>query len=294
VNAPASTGSSIAVQGTGRRIVAGTWGCAGIVMVGSATNAVLAYGALGDNRLLGLATGLGVDIGLCVALIGDRQLHLHGLTSHWGRALRVTTLAMSLVLNVSIALREGHYLSALMHAFLPLLLVVLTEYGQDVLVKFTTLARDTTAEQRPPGAAQEPAPGSPARIGPGLASSTATSATSGAGSAHGRAGVGAAGWSPSPPSPVFSGVPAILVPSVSEPLPAPKPFALAGDELITRVRRLIAESPGQPPGRRAVARQLGITEHAARVVLDQLVTAGSPTSNGAGRAKSPGEGRVSR
>ena len=119
-------------------------------MAGSATNAVLAYGALGDNRLLGLATGLGVDIGLCVALIGDRQLHLHGLTSHWGRALRVTTLAMSLVLNVSIALRDGHYLSALMHAFLPLLLVVLTEYGQDVLVKFTTLARDNTTGQLPP------------------------------------------------------------------------------------------------------------------------------------------------
>jgi len=265
-------------------------------MAGSATNAVLAYGALGDNRLLGLATGLGVDIGLCVALIGDRQLHLHGLTSHWGRALRVTTLAMSLVLNVSIALREGHYLSALMHTFLPLLLVVLTEYGQDVLVKFTTLARDNTAGQRPPPAPQEPAAGTPAGIGPGLASSTATSATCGAGSHGGSAGAGAgaAGWSPCAPGPALSSVPATPVASVSEPLPAPKPFAPAGDELMARVRRLIAECPGQPPGRRAVARRLGITEHAARVVLEHLVTAGSPASNGAGRAKSPGDGRVSR
>ncbi|MBV9444573.1 MAG: hypothetical protein JO345_01535, partial [Streptosporangiaceae bacterium] len=239
----------------------------------------------------GLATGLGVDIGLCVALIGDRQLHLHGLTSHWGRALRVTTLAMSLVLNVSIALREGHYLSALMHAFLPLLLVVLTEYGQDVLVKFTTLARDNTAGQLPP-AAQEPAAGSLARIGPGLVSSTTTTALSGAESSRGSAS--AAGWLPFSPGPALSGVPATPVASVSEPLPAPQPFASAGDELLARVRRLMAECPGQPPGRRAVARQLGITEHAARVVLDQLVTAGSPASNGAGRAKSPGDGRVSR
>jgi hypothetical protein len=55
---------------TGRWIVAGTWGCAIIVMAASAANAALTYGALGDNRILGLATGVAVDIGLCVALIG--------------------------------------------------------------------------------------------------------------------------------------------------------------------------------------------------------------------------------
>jgi hypothetical protein len=32
---------------TAKAIVAGTWGCAGIVMAGSATNAYLAYGAAG-------------------------------------------------------------------------------------------------------------------------------------------------------------------------------------------------------------------------------------------------------
>jgi hypothetical protein len=126
---------------TAKAIVAGTWGCAGIVMAGSATNAYLAYGALGDNRALGLATGLAVDIGLCVALIGDRRLYAHGLSSNWGRALRITTAVMSLILNTAIALRDGHFLSAVMHAFLPILLVVLTEYGQDVLLKFTALGR---------------------------------------------------------------------------------------------------------------------------------------------------------
>jgi hypothetical protein len=119
-------------------------------MAGSATNAFLAYGALGDNRGLGLATGLAVDIGLCVALIGDRRLYAHGLSSNWGRVLRISTAVRSLVLNTCISLRDGHYLSALMHAFLPILLVVLTEYGQDVPLKFTALAQE--AEQSLDGA----------------------------------------------------------------------------------------------------------------------------------------------
>ena len=126
---------------TGRWIVAGTWGCAVIVMAASAANAALTYGALGDNRVLGLATGVAVDIGLCVALIGDRRLYTHGLTSPWGRVLRITTAAMSLILNTGIAVRDGHLFMALMHAFLPILLVVLTEYGQDVLLQFNALAR---------------------------------------------------------------------------------------------------------------------------------------------------------
>ncbi|HEY3689666.1 MAG TPA: hypothetical protein VGL46_05110 [Pseudonocardiaceae bacterium] len=129
------------LERTSRRIVWGTWGCAAIVMVASAANAALTYGALGDNRALGLATGVAVDIGLCVALIGDRQLYVHGLSSHWGRVLRITTAAMSLILNTGIAVRDGHYFLALMHAFLPILLVVLTEYGQDVLLQFAALAQ---------------------------------------------------------------------------------------------------------------------------------------------------------
>ena len=37
---------------------------------------------------------------------------------------------MSLVLNVGISLRDGHYFAALLHSFLPVLLIVLCEYGQ--------------------------------------------------------------------------------------------------------------------------------------------------------------------
>lgn len=161
---------------TARWIVAGTWLCAGIVMVASAANAALAYGALGDNRALGLATGLAVDIALCVALIGDRRLYAHGLSSNWGRALRITTAAMSLILNTSIALRDGRALSALMHAFLPILLVVLTEYGQDVLLKFSALSRETEETKDRAGLAVSHQPAEPALPAPVVAPAVVTPA----------------------------------------------------------------------------------------------------------------------
>lgn len=147
----------MSAERTAKAIVAGTWGCAAIVMVASAANAALTYGALGDNRALGLATGIAVDISLCVGLIGDRRLYAHGLSSTWGRVLRITTAVMSLILNTGISLREGHYFQALLHSFLPVLLIVLCEYGQDVLLRLTALAREQAAEQMPEQPAQMPA-----------------------------------------------------------------------------------------------------------------------------------------
>ena len=46
------------------------------------------------------------------------------------------------------------------------------------------------------------------------------------------------------------------------------------DDLTTRARQLLATSSGRPPGRRALARELGITEHRARTVLDLVGTTG--------------------
>jgi predicted GIY-YIG superfamily endonuclease len=68
---------------------------------------------------------------------------------------------MSLILNTCIALRDGQALSALMHAFLPILLVVLTEYGQDVLLKFTALRREAETTQDGTGLAVTPEPARP-------------------------------------------------------------------------------------------------------------------------------------
>lgn len=110
-------------------------------MGASATNAALAYRFLGDNTGVGLATGIAVDIALCVSLIGDRRLYEHGQTSTWGRVLRITTAVMALFLNSGVAAMQGRFFLAFLHAFLPVLLVCLTEYGQDVLIKFSTLEK---------------------------------------------------------------------------------------------------------------------------------------------------------
>jgi hypothetical protein len=111
-------------------------------MIGSAWSAAAAYDHLGDNRALGLATGIAVDIAY-VALVGDRRLYVHGLSSP-GVVVRVTAAVMSLVLNSGVAFATGRLFLRALHAFLPILLVVLTEYGQDVLLKLAALQRDAT------------------------------------------------------------------------------------------------------------------------------------------------------
>jgi len=57
------------------------------------------------------------------------------------------------------------------------------------------------------------------------------------------------------------------------------------DALTERARALLAGSPGRPLGRRALARELGITEHQARTVLDALTA--DPTAITATNGTSP-------
>jgi len=256
------------LERTGCRIVAGTWGCAVITMAASAANAALTYGALGDNPALGLATGVAVDIGLCVALIGDRQLYAHGLSSNWGRVLRVTTAVMSLVLNVGVSLRDGDYFAALLHSFLPVLLIVLCEYGQDVLLQLTALRRKHDAAEQ---AASPPVP-----VGEALPQLHRPLA-----------------------APPVTAAPVPTVRPIHDshrqeyPTGTPSTAASAarssdrtpdqpGDaEVVARVRKLLTEADGQTPGRRAVAKQLGISEHQARVALGALAAATTgPALNG--------------
>jgi len=124
----------------GRIVMVGLWLDAGIVMSASAVNGGRAFVALGEPFAAGLALGVAVDVALAVALWGDRALHLAGESSPWGRVLRVTTALMSGALNCSVAVWSGHYGVAVFHAFLPLLLILLTEYAQSSTLKFGTIA----------------------------------------------------------------------------------------------------------------------------------------------------------
>lgn len=131
--------TAAATDRTARRIVAGTWMGAGIVMATNAAHAVAIFGALGGNRLVGLGVGVAVDVALCVGLIGDRRLAQHSLVSQWGRSLRLTSGAASLVIAVGGALITSHPFLAVLLGVLPIVLCLLTEYGQDVLLKFAAL-----------------------------------------------------------------------------------------------------------------------------------------------------------
>lgn len=130
---------------TSRIVLTGLWADAVLVMAASAWNGGLAFEALGQHIGEGIALGVAVDVGLAVSLIGDRALHLHGKSSHWGRALRIVTAVMSLCLNCGVSIWLGHYGVALFHAFLPILLVLLSEYAQDTTLKFGEIADEHEA-----------------------------------------------------------------------------------------------------------------------------------------------------
>lgn len=143
--AGAVTGRRVDHTRTSRIVLTGLWADAALVMAASAYNGGQAFAALGQQTGAGIALGLAVDVGLAVALIGDRSLHLAGRSSQWGRALRVCTALMSLALNCAVALWMGHYGVAVFHAFLPLLLVLLSEYAQDSTLQFGEIAAEHAA-----------------------------------------------------------------------------------------------------------------------------------------------------
>jgi hypothetical protein len=296
---------------TGRSIVAGTWGCAGIVMVASAINAVLTFSALGDNRVLGLATGIAVDIALCVALVGDRQLYVHGLSSPWGRALRVATALMSLVLNAGVAFLDGHLFVGVLHSFLPILLILLTESGQSYLIHFTDLVRaadndktdiewieadgvtyqqayfdDLAAEM---GQANRERDQAKAELS---AATTRAHEAETAASAHSRelARLGSQLASERAARAAEQALRDFECRAEDDAVPArEEPSRSVGpgdDDLIERVRQLVTESTvaGRPMGRRAIAKQLDTTEHRVRVALELVGATTGPALNGTGNS----------
>ncbi len=130
---------------TGRIVLTGLWADAALVMAASAYNGGLAFTALNQDFGAGVALGLAVDVALAVALVGDRALHLAGRVSYWGRALRITTALMSLGLNCGVAIWQEHYGVAVFHAFLPLLLILLSEYAQDSTLQFGEITAEHEA-----------------------------------------------------------------------------------------------------------------------------------------------------
>lgn len=228
--------TAAATDRTARRIVAGTWMGALIVMATNAAHAVAIFGALGGNRLVGLGVGIAVDVALCVGLIGDRRLAQHSLVSQWGRSLRLTAGAVSMVIAVGGALITSHPFLAVLLGFLPIVLCLLTEYGQDVLLKFAGLTPAPAPVPAPPIAV---APPRAAPIGPPAHPKVVT-----------------------PPTP-----------RRPAPKPTHRPTEVT-PELVARVRAWQTQRTrdGLPTGRRSMVADpaLALTDGLARKVLDAL------------------------
>lgn len=135
---------------TGRAITVGIWVCAAITMIASVVNGTSVFAALTtapDGALdpmgitVGVLTALAVDACLVMVLCGDRQMQALGLSAAWGRVLRVGTLFMSLALNCGASLQSHDLFLAALHAIPPLLIVGMSEYGQEVNLTFTAEIR---------------------------------------------------------------------------------------------------------------------------------------------------------
>ena len=75
---------------------------------------------------------------------------------------------------------------------------------------------------------------------------------------------------------------AVLGDRLADPGDRPPGTAVEVGDLVARTRALIAASPGRPPGRRVLARELGVSEHQARTLLDLVSSNGTSPTDGGG------------
>lgn len=132
---------------TRKLVLAGVWSDAALVMAASAWNGGHVLQDMGDPAGFGTLLGLAVDVGLAVALIGDRTLHLEGKSEPWSRWVRNVTAAMSLGLNCAVPFHLHHWGQMVFHAFLPVLLVLLSEYAQKLTLQFKSIIDEQAARE---------------------------------------------------------------------------------------------------------------------------------------------------
>lgn len=128
------------------------WSVASVVMGGSAMSAWTAFGQLGEHPIIGAVTAVGVDLALATTLAINGHLRRVEATTPWGTVLLWLTGLMTLLLNSGASAVEGNWPLAFAHAFLPALLVALTEAGSAAQMKLQRIKREAEATEQ---AAQE-------------------------------------------------------------------------------------------------------------------------------------------
>jgi len=245
------------------------WAAVGTVLVVAAVAAVMSYGHLRavagkqgeDAAVLFPLSVDGLIVAASLVLLTRRRAGQPGGALAWCGLL----VGVAATVAGNIASAEATTLARLVAAWPPVAFALSYELLLS-LVRPDAPAGPVAAPD--PVVAQEPAEPEPAEPGPGYVPPAALGA----------------------PAQHVEGANVVTEPvPVTEPVVAPVSATArnprADEQVLTaRARELIAAAGGHPPGRRALARELGCTEHKARTVLDLVAAAGATTTTGAGTA----------
>jgi hypothetical protein len=156
MTAPVAKSAADDVNRVGQVITIAQWGVAAVVMVGSAMSAWSTFGQLGEHPVIGAVIALGVDLALASALVVNQRLRALGIpNSTWGTALMWLTGLMTLALNAGADVVEQKWALALLHAFPPLLMVVLTEAGSANQLRVLRARRERESAEKAERDAQD-------------------------------------------------------------------------------------------------------------------------------------------
>lgn len=130
---------------TGQIVTTAQWSVAAVVMTGSAISAGTAFGHFHEPFYMGFIIGLAVDAALASWLLISRKLRATGVKTAWGPALEAITAVMTLCLNSGASMLDKNYALAGAHAFLPIVLFVLSMAGGEAQHKLHGLLKQKEA-----------------------------------------------------------------------------------------------------------------------------------------------------
>ncbi|HEY2763902.1 MAG TPA: hypothetical protein VGJ13_07790 [Pseudonocardiaceae bacterium] len=132
---------------TGQIVTTAQWIVASVVMGGSALSAGYAFGHFHEPFYMGFIIGLAVDTALASWLLISRKLRATGVKTAWGPVLEGITALMTLCLNSGSSMLDGNYALAGAHAFLPVVLFVLSMAGGEAQHKLHDLLKKKEAAE---------------------------------------------------------------------------------------------------------------------------------------------------
>lgn len=162
------------IQRASSRMNIALWAIAAGVMIygaGNVTELMLAHRAPWPTAPL---LSLMVDLGLCVALWGDRALQLYNRKAGWLVVLRWATAAMTWALNVAGSALRHDWVGVGIWSCGPVLLVIVAEAAAAIQRQVTAIVADLDAEEKTARAKPhpEPKPAPVVKVAPAASSRT--------------------------------------------------------------------------------------------------------------------------